>query len=315
MKIIYIVSSPRSGSTLLSLLLGKHPLVANLGEVWFIPKHLALKELCTCGIPLFRCDKWADVFDLLHTRTGVDLRASPYGLYLGEVIKRGGRLVDHTYQTPWRVLQAAAHEAADKVVFGLSARFRTARCTLPWIRKSLKNTLLLYETAAQSWSKQLVVDASKRCRVGVHLYRHLPESVRIIHLVRDGRGVAASRLKQMPVKQAAAHWSRYHAYTVKLLGQWVAPEHRKLLRYEDLAASPEAHLRAICEWLDIPFSDQMLSFDKTQIIHSAGGNAARFNILSGISRPDQRWRSLLSTQDLDVFERAAGKLNRQLGFQ
>ncbi|MCI0557396.1 MAG: hypothetical protein MN733_02795, partial [Nitrososphaera sp.] len=75
------------------------------------------------------------------------------------------------------------------------------------------------------------------------------------------------------------------------------------------------HIPAVCEWLDIPFSDQMLRFDEAPIMHSAGGSPVRFKISSGIYGVDQRWRSLLNTQDLHVFDRVAGELNRQFGFQ
>ena len=98
MKAVYIVSSPHGGSTLLSMVLGKHPLAANLGEVSFIPKLLALKEFCTCGKQLAECPTWAKVFDTLSSNTGFDLRISPYNLHLGDAIKRtegGSGLIDH----------------------------------------------------------------------------------------------------------------------------------------------------------------------------------------------------------------------------
>ena len=47
----------------------------------------------------------------------------------------------------------------------------------------------------------------------------------------------------------------------------------------------------------------------------AGGNPARFNLSRGIGPPDERWRSVLSAAQLERFERIAGALNRQLGYE
>ena len=60
-KFVYIVSSPHGGSTLLSHVLGKHPQALNLGEVSFVPKLLAMGELCSCGSALRECEFWGAI--------------------------------------------------------------------------------------------------------------------------------------------------------------------------------------------------------------------------------------------------------------
>jgi hypothetical protein len=314
MKVLYILSSPRSGSTLLSLILGKHPLAANLGEVSFIPKDLATKELCTCGEVLGKCSAWAEVFNLVSARTGIDMPASPYGLYLGDAIMRGGGRIDHSHQTRWRVLMGKLRGGIDHASLAMPPWLGGGRCALPSIRRSIGHTMQLYESAAEAWNKKLVIDASKAPRKGVHLYLHAPERVRIVHLVRDGRGVTASRIKHLSVQKAARHWNYYHTITFKFLQRWVAPAHRRIMRYEDFVTSPETHLRALCEWLELPYSEEVLRFGKDIVIHSAGGNPTRFNISAGIRPADDRWRSLLSTKDLETIDRIAGSLNRALGY-
>jgi hypothetical protein len=84
---IYIVSSPHGGSTLFSHVLGKHPEMLNLGEVSFVPKLLALEELCSCGDALRECVWWGQVFAGLAESTGNNLVRDPYSLYLGDAPK------------------------------------------------------------------------------------------------------------------------------------------------------------------------------------------------------------------------------------
>lgn len=316
-RVVYFLSSPRGGSTLLGELLGRHSKGANLGEVAQIPKHLALGELCTCGIPECECPAWARVFDELDQRTGVDLRRQPYGLYLGDAIKQrlaGGR-VDREHQTRFREIQAKLRGAVDTAqLLSLPNRGFTRSLTLPSVRRSVDNTFELYTAAAQAWHASLLIDASKAPKKGVHLYLGRPDVVRLIHLVRDGRSVCASRLEQMPIRHAAERWSHYHRLADRLLERWVNPEHWRRLRYEDLARDPEASLGTLLDWLGFEFEAEMLDFSVQYESHSAGGNPARFVVGEGITPPQEKWRTAFGTSDLQEFDVYAGPLNRRFGY-
>lgn len=316
MKFLYIVSSPHGGSTLLSHLLGRNPAAVSLGEVAFIPKLLALGEPCTCGKPLAECEHWARLFDALAAACGTDLRETPYGLFLGDAIKGqfGSGLVDEAYQTQWRRSVAKLRGAVDTVAL-LSAPNAGALAVLtpPAVRAGIRNTLALYATAAQAFGRELVIDASKLPRKAPQLFVACPERVRILHLVRDGRGVLASRLRYMSARRAVRRWNHYHRLSRYLLRRWVSPESYRRLRYEDFVAAPEEQLRALCDWLEMAWSPAMLDPAAHRIEHSAGGNPARFRLAEGI-RPDERWRTQLNDRQLAMFEHTAGALNRELGY-
>lgn len=318
MQVLYIVSSPHGGSTLLSLVLGRHPAAANLGEVSFIPKLLAMRELCTCGRVLAECPQWSRVFDTLSARRHVDMRAAPYDLFLGDAIKSkdGSGLVDHDRQTPARRILAKARGALESAVLLSAPSPALLKLgTLPSVRASIRNTMELYRAAADAWGKTLVIDASKHPRKAPYLYLNDPDSVRILHLVRDGRGVLASRIKYMSAARAVERWRHYHKLTRRLLGRWVAPEHRRMLRYEDFAGDPERGVRDLCEWLGIDYTSHMLEFSSAATEHSAGGNPTRFRISGGIRAADERWREDLSGEQLALFDRMAGALNREFGYE
>lgn len=317
MKYLYIVSSPHGGSTLLSLVLGRHETAANLGEVSFIPKLIAMGESCTCGARLAECAQWSRIFTSLAASEHTDLRHAPYGYYLGDAIKdrHGSGLVDQVYQTRRRRIVAKLRGAADTAVLLASPGRPVLRAlTPPAVKLSIRNTTGLYRAAAAALGKQLVIDASKLPRKAPHLYLHEPERVRILHLVRDGRGVVSSRMRYMPVDMASRRWRHYHSLTRRILHRWVSPAHRRQLRFEDFVADPQAHLRALCEWLEVDYSARMLDFSAQRVDHSAGGNPARFEFSRGIRPADDRWRRVMSERDLALFDSIAGKLNRAFGY-
>ena len=62
-RLVFIASLGRSGSTLLDLLLGAHPRIVGLGEVWKTLKLAAPEEgvNCTCGVDGYTCPIWGEV--------------------------------------------------------------------------------------------------------------------------------------------------------------------------------------------------------------------------------------------------------------
>ena len=66
-KLVYIAGLPHSGSTLLSLLLGKHPSMVALGEVNLQLRRMRREkerlssQICGCGVPVPECALWGRV--------------------------------------------------------------------------------------------------------------------------------------------------------------------------------------------------------------------------------------------------------------
>ena len=88
----------------------------------------------------------------------------------------------------------------------------------------------------------------------------LPEA-RFIHLIRDGRDVTLSRtktlaLKDVPITKSARRWKKRLKRAQR---QGSKVEHYLELRYETLVSEPEATLRQICEFIELPWDDAILS--------------------------------------------------------
>ena len=95
-KIIYVLSHPYSGSTLLGLFLGNIPKITNLGEVVYLSSDYSDKKKCSCGTQLKDCCFWGEFrkrieninSDLSHElfksrkRDNIDERGGGYKLLL-----------------------------------------------------------------------------------------------------------------------------------------------------------------------------------------------------------------------------------------
>jgi len=86
-----------------------------------------------------------------------------------------------------------------------------------------------------------------------------PEAV-VVHVVRDGRDVAASFVElgwASTAEEAALHW-RLRVSRGRRAGRALGPGRYHELRYEDLVAEPERTLRALCDAISLPFSPAMV---------------------------------------------------------
>ncbi|MFN8112066.1 MAG: sulfotransferase [Solirubrobacterales bacterium] len=167
--------------------------------------------------------------------------------------------------------------------------------------------------------------------------RTLPES-RFIHLIRDGRDVALSQSarainEQPPPPEQAARWvkrirkSREQAASLKGARYVEA-------RYEDLVRDPETTLRRICEFIDLPFDEAMLTYHEraaerlTEMagsLRAEGGHAEQAagyridNHAPTTKPPDpaklDKWRREMSPEDLAAYDAVAGDLLNELGYE
>lgn len=308
-RYIYICSAGHSGSTLLDLLIGSHPRITSLGEISHLSKNIALNTPCSCGSPVRACQFWSAVLSDLGRDLGIDPVARPYDLHMGYPLAT--TVVDRDHQTRLYLMRRklALGLYFLRLQLGISVLDRvTAGMSL-----ATENTVRVYEAARSRADSDAVVDSSKSYLKAVALYRRHPERVRILLLTRDGRAVLWSNLKRgTPREKAVRDWRRQYARALPLLRRYVRPEHLLQVRYEDIATSPRAALERICQFVEIPFDERMLSF-RWKAHHVANGNRMRLSTSSEIVL-DNAWLSQLPAVDLQYFESKAGQSNRALGY-
>ncbi|TDB79925.1 sulfotransferase [Actinomadura sp. KC216] len=140
---------------------------------------------------------------------------------------------------------------------------------------------------------------------------------RFVHVVRDGRDVAASQRSQpwgyRSIGDAAAGW----AGLVNAVRDVVPRKDCYELRYEDLVADPEAVLRPLCAFLDEPWDARVLRHADSD--HALSANPFEHPSAEAARRPVNdasvgRYRRELSERDIEDFERIAGDALQRLGY-
>ena len=124
-----------------------------------------------------------------------------------------------------------------------------------------------YELYAEHQGKPRWGDKSPRYAISMPLLKRTLPEARFVHLIRDGRDVALSALKNRPptpqrIEQTARRWRRRLGRArdgAKRTGGYIE------VRYEDLITDTQAQLRRICELAELPWDPSMLSYHE----HSA----------------------------------------------
>ena len=128
-----------------------------------------------------------------------------------------------------------------------------------------------------------------------------------VHIVRDGRAVAASlmNLEWGPntVFAAARYW--LESLSAGLAAETALGARCIRTRYEDLVSEPETELRKLCSGLGIEFDQAMVDGGGFEVSSYSKGQHA----LVG-SAPDPNralaWKQQLSPREIEIFEAAVG---------
>ncbi|HET8551786.1 MAG TPA: sulfotransferase [Gammaproteobacteria bacterium] len=271
----------RSGSTFLGTALGGHPAVFAAGELSNIVKARKVhKEYCSCGVRSSDCAFWNTVAQ--HWNDAV------------------GDCAELDYPAMMNRFERARH--------GLLHRPPLHQRGRAWERYA-NYTRSLFSAIARTSSAETVVDSSKKPARALALSQIEDIDLRVIHLVRDVRGVALSMQKSWrpdpkkgiavplaPLRpsQVTAHWSFVNAQANRVRRRLGA--RAMLMRYEDLIAAPEAALQQISAFTDmdfVPVVERLSRGGGIEPGHQIAGN--RLRMQSSIQlKPDTRWRRELS---------------------
>lgn len=297
--LVYVLGPSYSGSTLLTLLLGRQPAIATVGELKHLVGGVAGEYRCSCGVDIHQCRFWSRVKEGVEAR-GAAFDIDDWGVRFGWPQRR------------WlhRALRARVRGAAFETLReGVVALAPGCRERLDHIAR--RNQLLI-EVIAELMGGQVFVDSSKDPARLHWLLRARLWNVRVIHLARDGRGTAFSAMRRdrIPMRLAATEVRKTHDECQRLVSRLGATSSMSL-RYEDLCRDPRAALERVLDFLGLPSEAAELDFRAAE--HHVLGNEMRLLPDSEI-RLDERWKSGLAATDLATFERIAGGTNRALGY-
>ncbi len=139
---------------------------------------------------------------------------------------------------------------------------------------------------------------------------------RFVHLVRDGRAVAASLMAvnwgPNTIHAAAGFWIDRLAHGLAL--ETCALADRTIrVRYEDLLDRPEATLRRLCDFCGLEFTPQMLAGGRFDVPEVTRYQHALVGRPPDTSRATA-WEAKLSAREVEIFEHTAGEMLALLGY-
>lgn len=277
-RVLYIAGAGRSGSTLLTRLLGQVDGVFPAGELTHVwERGYALNQLCGCGAPFAECDFWKEV----------SRAAFPDGLPVAteEVVA-----LRYYFARLWRIPVLR------------QPRLRSRRFSA---RYALYSNLVtqLYRAIAEVSSSRVIVDSSKYPAEAFFLQSIANVDLRVLHLVRHSQAVAYSWRKwkvrpeiqsdeqYMPrysVTKTAIAWNIYNGAIESLR----RGNGYQLVRYEDFVENPGQVMETILNRTGLSGND--CSFGRTCELdtqHTVSGNPMRFATGSVTIQADSEWET------------------------
>lgn len=148
--------------------------------------------------------------------------------------------------------------------------------------------------------------------------RVLPDA-RFIHIIRDGRDVAASMISAARREHfgageaagAAADWDRFTRNAMRA-GTALGPQRYMEVRYEELMRDDGTLLGGIFRFMDLPLQDGQA---KGIVERNAFGRKSFSAADPGRqAHPERTWRDRLNLHERHQFDRVAGRLLQELGY-
>jgi hypothetical protein len=284
-RVLFIGGMGRSGTTVIERLLNEVTELVAVGESLNLWKRgVRDEERCGCGEPFRSCPYWTAVgraafggWDEVDVHRMVDANVS----------------VDRTRRVPELLLRRDVDRLDPDQRWYLDHAVR-----------------VLLAAGEVGGPSSVVVDSSKHLSSAALVTLDPRLDVRMLHVVRDPRGVANSRTRAKPRPEAgnvamstrdpkvtAGRWLTDNV-GFEVLARRGVPTLR--LRYEDVIADPRASLERVvrCCGIDVgPSTFGFLTGRRARFstpMHSAAGNPMRFDGDEVELREDTGWRTELS---------------------
>jgi hypothetical protein len=319
-KLIYLAAASHSGSTMTAMLLGAHPDLCSVGELKAGDLGARDGYLCSCKALVEECSFWNGIhqkmkkrgqnFSILNAGTDIRTGATPYVFKLLKPLVRG----------------SFCEYIRDALLF-LSPTWRKQ---LPILQK--RNADYIAAIAEQA-NAEAVVDSSK---IGIRLKYLLKNNdidVKVIWVVRDGRGVSLAyknpseyaeskdpkmrgggigkaREKGRNIDKGAHEWVRCNQEAQALLATMDKSKWIKV-HYEDMCNDTENTLDKVFEFIGVDPTKKRLDFKGVE--HHVVGNGMRLDD-SDVIKLDDRWRTELTEEELNRFNAVAGEFAHSIGY-
>lgn len=288
-EMAFMLSNWYSGATLLSILLNNHSKLVCNGETFPFQYDKSNSDIyvCSCGS---------------HLRTCRFYKAT-----CGSLKKNDG-----SWSEDFRIMPHVSNSMLGNKVLGNFGKYSWLRDLLlsqPLPLRSRLNNYLkahqqFYENARNYKGATYYIDGTKSIRRAELFVKYSNNlRIKVINLVRDGRGFCWSYLKNKNLKteqlrEATYAWSEYINLVDIFTARYPVIE-VKTIRYEDLCLNLAETLQDICQFLDIDFEQTMIGKPAE---HHMLGNRMRSSF-DGTVREDLLWKQNFSKRERYMIEK------------
>lgn len=297
--LLFILSPSFSGSTLLTFLLAAHLDIATIGELKATALGNISKYHCSCGELLQKCPFWAELQSKMDER-GRTLSFENFGT--------------HFNHGPWlfrRLIRSGVRNwmlaLPSKWALNLVPAYRRRR------REILAKNRAMIELIALKQKAGVFLDGSKDADRVQQFIESGEWKIRIVRLIRDGRGVANSYMKhhQVDMETAARDLARTERANDRVMAM-LPKEQTLLIKYEDLCAQPDTTVESVLRLTGCAPTPSVDAPPRSEF-HILG-NSMRLNKGKQV-KVDEKWRVELSAGDLKTFAAVAGNRNAKHGYE
>jgi len=282
--IVYIAGYGRSGSTLLARILGSHENIFTAGElINFYDLVDSEDSVCSCGQKIQQCPFWSGIIQKFKNDFG----------HISELAD-----IQKSFESISRVFGHILERDAGKRI---SYRDATSNLIDHIFRNLPENVRYIIDSSKTTWSRSLRPLALSG--IGT-------QPVKVIHIVRDGRGCMWSMMKgtdtgllkgtnlnrhsSFPVFRTAVHWP-FANLAAHVFQAMHSSENYCRIRYEDLVENPVKTCAVLGEFLGVRFDKQIEILEKSGEIHPghliAGNRMRSFTKIK--IKPDVDWKKRL----------------------
>jgi len=276
-KNVFIATLPRSGSTLLGMMLGSHSQICHIGESAYWSKIDVQSALCCCG--KIGCPSLLEISRII-SNFPKEIKA----------ISMACGIIDSTDE-PNKIRHSLS----------LSSPISDEAKLIPTLQLSCRGLGIISNAARTVFGRDIVVENSKYISIAETLLDQ-DENWKVIILTRDPRGIASSNKESgkrknvpRPVKDKIDLFLSFAKRSAKMIQR----DRTILIRYEDLCRNPIATIGNLCEFLEVPFENRVLEFKRNKG-HLLMGNHMMHDSNQSIQE-DCHWHDLLNEEERSLF--------------
>lgn len=284
------------------MLLAHHPDLATLGE-FMDNRERRFREgegdFCSCGEKLASCPFMAELVNNLAGK-GIDFSVD----FPDTAFLCSDNLTNRILRA---YVRGPLFENLRKLAIALIPQVRSTLQRIINRNRVVISTVLAMENAT------MYLDSAKNNNRVLYFDRYASDfEVKVIWLIRDGRGVVNSIMKhyEIGLEEAVTRWATAQKSVMRTAAA-LSRDQLMVLRYEDFCNDPGRWLPETCRFLGLDPDLMPGSFTNLEL-HLTGNNMRLKGL--GEIRIDEKWKATLSASDLAYFEAQGGALNRELGY-